>query len=1116
MSDTLTQALEHPANDLRDLYTEHYPEARIVKKRTQAAWRGSKEFNVLINDRTMHDFVSGETYNAFSFLTEIVGYSKKETATYLIDRAGISNEKTERPAITEARRAQLEAERAERERDRAEQERLETARKAETFEAALKTWHHLPVATSHPYLRRKKLEGHMWPDVRQDGSELRIALRNPSTGDITGIQRITADGKKLMVEGSVKVGSAIFVTGTPTEQVCQIVLTEGFADAGSCALARQSEQHVVAAIDAANLTPVYYALKARWPHAEIIIASDDDDGTALKTDKSGKQLENVGQVKAHTLALEVGCKVAVPHLPGKTGTNVDFSDVYAELGPVEVERQLAAAGYAKAEFAKTDLDDKSFLHGYKLAQTYGCSVTVSRERHLEPLDLEPGITALRALMGTGKTEAVAQWLRAHPELKTLAVSHLRGLTADLAGRLSLTDYRDIPSGRERDYRQSAFCVNSLWRLVDPRDRVIRPVDVLFADEIKQLLHRLTSRKDFADKRQCLAVLEYLVRSARYVIVADAHVDHTVMRWLKRLRPDDAPHMVLSTYQPGVGRTIYRHLRKGDVRAAARDALIAGRNVYYASNGLERVKEVEGWLKNLKDELPDLRTLLVCSETAAEERVRAFFTNPKDESKKYDLIVASPSVATGVSIDNGHFDVVCGEYSARVGTPNDALQSLSRVRSCPELHVWVETRRANLVTHRETIQSAFWDAPSDDKSMADIDPVTGVMTVEQSYAELYLDVKVAEHKAINTYTTGFWDLVDEDGYTVHDGAGAEDATEIETQARAATKEARIQKLLEADDLTDQEAGTLRRASTTRTLTQAESYALERYDLMQFYRLPVETPDDELRAVIESDRERNLRRELSNLELTATSADEIATKMNEQVERDTLKPDMTRYDHRHAAWRAVLKIAGVNLKTFEATGEGYDEATLREQWIKPLETQWETYRVSVPAWPELRHAKSQPLRAFGKVLRGAFGLNHKRTGRNAGGVYTISDRPLETRREWIAKRKDGEGSKTAGTDNLLYKETHTVTSVPVESVLAETAVTSNTAHDADSADREIFSNYTGDYERLWQTLTTGLLQDDGYFNSLRESCEQATQGNLPAQWYVDAALKQPEVQRRLGLT
>ena len=1078
-------------------------------------------------------------------------YPSGETETF-DDRAIIDDEFEtwradrlhEAGRLTEAEKQRLEAERAarrekeareraEREqlaRERAEKQRLEAAqeaaRKAETLDAAIKAWHHLPQATNHPYLRRKQLGGYTWHDVRQNGPELWIALRDVTTLEITGIQKITADGEKKMVFGSSKVGSAIFVTGIPNTDASQIVLTEGWGTGGSCALASNGRcpsglpnsgtggRHVIAAIDAGNLEVVYHKVHARYPTAKIIIASDDDAGTALGRDRHGRPKGNKGQTAAHNLALMVGCKVAIPTIPGQSGVNADFSDVHAHSGLAEVGRLLDAAQPASA----------AYLSGATFAHQHNCTLSVNNGRYLNLPDIQPGVTILLAAMGTGKTEAFARWLEQHPDLSVLAISHLRSLTGNLAARLKLANYLEIKVGYEYMANEDeqkrregwAFCVNSLWRLALRGG--VKPVDVLFADEIEQLLRRITSRSDFARKRQCLAVLEFLVRSAKYVIVADAHVGETTLNWIKRLRPHDAPRLVLGTYLPGDGRTTYRHERKGDVRAAARDALKAGKHVYYALNGLERAIEFDGWIGSLKAELPKLRVLLVCSDTSDEEPVKAFFRNPNGESKKYDLIIASPSVSTGVSIDNGHFDVVCGEFSARVGTPNDALQALSRVRNCPELHVWVEARRATKVTDRETIRGAFWKETGDDVDMGSLDPITGAMTVAASYAELYLDVKVAEHKAVNTYARGFWTLVTNDGYTVSDGDAAEDAAEIEQHARDAAKEAKVQAKLAARDLTDDEAKTLKRASTTRTLTRDERDALDRYDLMEFYRLPAETPNDELRDVVEQDRDGELRRQIERLELTSAPDDMVDAKMSEQVERDTLAPDITRYDHRHHAWRKTLEVAGIDLETLEVAAQTYDETTLREQWVKPLEPQWNTYRVSVPSWPDLKYARAQPIKACGGVLRGAFGLSHRRAGLNADGTYKVSVQPLETRRAWIEERKEGETAKLLAAHQKLedrspvkasiYRrlsvlETPEQTSVPpltdptpvAPPAPVEHPVTSSTAQEA--------------YERLRYAVTHGRLREAPYAAETRADFDRADQGSGIARWSLEARAVNPMV-------
>lgn len=69
--------------------------------------------------------------------------------------------------------------------------------------------------------------------------------------------------------------------------------------------------------------------------------------------------------------------------------------------------------------------------------------------------------------------------------------------------------------------------------------------------------------------------------------------------------------------------------------------------------------------------------------------------------EYDIIVVSPAITSGVSVDvRGHFTAVFGCYQG-VGTPADTMQALARVRECVPRHIWVAKRAVNKRAHGET-------------------------------------------------------------------------------------------------------------------------------------------------------------------------------------------------------------------------------------------------------------------------------------------------------------------------------------------------------------------------------------------------------------------------------
>ena len=75
--------------------------------------------------------------------------------------------------------------------------------------------------------------------------------------------------------------------------------------------------------------------------------------------------------------------------------------------------------------------------------------------------------------------------------------------------------------------------------------------------------------------------------------------------------------------------------------------------------------------------------------------KAFIENPGKHALKYDLILTSPSLGTGVDIafeeKSTHIDVVYGFFETRITTHFDFDQQLARVRHPGAVKVWVSPR-----------------------------------------------------------------------------------------------------------------------------------------------------------------------------------------------------------------------------------------------------------------------------------------------------------------------------------------------------------------------------------------------------------------------------------------
>lgn len=170
---------------------------------------------------------------------------------------------------------------------------------AETATKAQAEWDGLQSANAHPYLDAKQIKPN---GARIKGDALVIPVCDAS--GIVSLQYIWPDRKRFMTGGKTR-GCYYIISGTEnTVYVC-----EGFATGATLAGATGATVYV--AFNAGNLIDVTQIAKTQWPDARLIVAGDDDIGTA----------GNPGRTKATAAAELSGCEVVFPTVP------TDFNDM---------------------------------------------------------------------------------------------------------------------------------------------------------------------------------------------------------------------------------------------------------------------------------------------------------------------------------------------------------------------------------------------------------------------------------------------------------------------------------------------------------------------------------------------------------------------------------------------------------------------------------------------------------------------------------------------------------------------------------------------------------------------------------------------------------------------
>jgi phage/plasmid primase-like uncharacterized protein len=249
-------------------------------------------------------------------------------------RSGISG--TWRAEI--GRRLTAAEERAQRERIERARREAEALREREAREAAMRAaeiWRAAqPAPDHHLYVRARGIRAHGARVYRGDlaiggmacDGALVIALRD-AAGEIQSVEFVAAGGEKRFLPGGRTAG-AYAALGAPGDP---IIIAEGWAT--GAAIHEATGHAVRCAMSAGNLRAVAEAMRARAPHARIIIAGDHD-------------ASGTGQRAAEDAARAVGGYVAIPERVGE-----DWCDVYREHGADAVRRGIAAASAPAADAA---------------------------------------------------------------------------------------------------------------------------------------------------------------------------------------------------------------------------------------------------------------------------------------------------------------------------------------------------------------------------------------------------------------------------------------------------------------------------------------------------------------------------------------------------------------------------------------------------------------------------------------------------------------------------------------------------------------------------------------------------------------------------------------------
>ncbi|MBE9046775.1 DUF3854 domain-containing protein, partial [Pleurocapsales cyanobacterium LEGE 10410] len=438
--------------------------------------------------------------------------------------------------------------------------------------------------------------------------------------------------------------------------------------------------------------------KLATPKREICLVFDQDSkpNTIKAVDAAIR--------KTGYLLQKAGCQVKIVTWDGSLGKGVD--DLIANRGQAE---------FVQAYDNALDLETWKAKTWTKL--TYPSDLKLNT-RYLPELDipLQTRLVGIKSPKGTGKTKCLSKVVgRAIARgQKVLVIGHRVQLVKELCQKFGLKYVTELGDGGATS--GYGLCIDSLHNSsqakFDPQDW---KNSLVIIDEVEQVLwHALNSSTCKERRVEILRSFKTLIQNVLsdrgQVYVADADLSDIALNYLISLSGIEIqPYIVNNTWQGNsqLGWQIYSYSGKTPKK------LVSNLETHIQRGGkplicLSAQKLTSKWSTQtleayLKSKFPDRRILRIDSESLADPQHPAYgcITKLDQVLCNHDIILASPSIETGISIElKNHFTSVWAIAQGIQGE-NAVRQTLSRLRHNVPRHLWCAKYSFNKIGNGST-------------------------------------------------------------------------------------------------------------------------------------------------------------------------------------------------------------------------------------------------------------------------------------------------------------------------------------------------------------------------------------------------------------------------------
>ena len=397
--------------------------------------------------------------------------------------------------------------------------------------------------------------------------------------------------------------------------------------------------------------------------------------------------------------------------------------------------------------------------------------------------LERGhIYLLKSAKATGKTKTVKPLVNSFTNIYSwfnrIALANEECHKIGLVYKDKLKSYQG--------YLKAGFCANSAYQFSPTH---LKNNGLFLGDESDQLFSYLFEsicNKDGirpAILKAFEAQLKAAIAGNGMALFMSADNSDIEYQFLKQVAPPGCEvRVIVNHYQPPKGQVNFDIYNTPD---GSIDKLVENLKngipcfvIDDVKNGVKGCKSVAEYIRNT---LPDAANSIVeiNSDTSSSEEIKQYLENLNEASLDTLLLICSPSVISGISLENGHFKQGYGFYNG-VLTIKEAAQSLVRVRGLSNLTVWAAPKGFTWAGDRSLTPEGICDYyqrnyTSNSKYLSSFDVDYDPLTDEWSspWFELYCKYAAYRNLSMSDLRSRLREKLEEEGYTILEVASEPD-------------------------------------------------------------------------------------------------------------------------------------------------------------------------------------------------------------------------------------------------------------------------------------------------------------------------------------------------------